>query len=341
MAEIRSDLSQTRPGSASLWRRRARRGIIAATLLLYAACTTAPSQTNVASFAAAVGTTTASLRNGYQAAQNVEIIENRVVVTTAALCRITTCPAVTTLSPKPPVLTDVLLEQQYQVLSGLNAYADLLTSLTSTQTQTLVSQSVNNVGTSLRALSGELDKTSGGKLSLDAATVAQGTRAVGALGDFLVQEKINAELPKVIDQNQAIIVNIANYLDATIGTPADTKDKDGKDVPAHGIRAIVALQQRAIDQNGTVLLNRLRRNQSIKDTDLIDYTRKIYDGDLSLAQKTDAALVDVQAAIKKMVTAHAALRAPSDPTTFQQVQSFVAFAQRAAAAIDRALGKSQ
>ncbi|PWC41171.1 hypothetical protein TSO221_24250 [Azospirillum sp. TSO22-1] len=281
------------------------------------------------------------MRGGYQAAQNVETVESRAVITTAAMCRASDCPPVTTLSPDTPVLTDQLLTRQYMVLDGISAYADKLVSLTSPETQTLVSQSVGKVGASLKALSAETATVTNARaLLIDNQTIDNGVRAIGALGDFLVQEKLNAELPKVIEENHPVIVNYANYLDATIGSPVDITDPGGKPVLAHGLRAILALKVAKIDQNSAVLINRLRKDQKFGSADLIDYTGKVYDSNLSRARQTDAALVEVQAALKKMVAAHAALKAPKDPTTSQQIQSFAAFVHRAAEAVNRAMGKS-
>lgn len=309
-------------------------------LFLLAACTTAPPPSSVAAFGAALGATTSSYRAGLSAAQSVETSANRAVLMAKATCRDARCPPITSLTPKAPILSEDLLALQFAVLEGLEAYADLLASLTDAQTQTLVSQSVAGIGKSLQGLAGDIGTVTGKQLpGLDAATIQRGTTALGALGDFLVAEKLNAELPRIIEQNHPRIVAIADFLAATIGTAAPGKDKSGAVVPAHGLRAILAAQLEQIDVNAVVEIERLRRDARVGSIELAAFVGKAYDDNAARAQQTDAALAEIQAALRKLVTAHAALRAPSDPSTWQQIQSFIGFAQRARDAAERALGK--
>lgn len=306
--------------------------LILAGVLMTAACTTAPPQDSVARFSAALDSTSSTMRAAYAVAQEVEATENRAVLAGKLACRVKGCLPVTTLEDTAPVLTAGLLDTQHQALAGLSAYADVLASLTNAKTAVLVSQSANKVGQSLKALSSGPKPDGLTALRVNPATVDRGVAAIGALGDFLVQERLNAALPEVIEQNHPTIATIAAYLEETIGKP-------GLGPQPSGIRGILQLKHDKISMNSAFLMEALRGDRTVDTLRLVEYSGKVYDDAQTRHIRTDAALAEVQAATRKMVTAHAALRTPASPGTFEQVQAFVGFAQRAEAAVERALGK--
>jgi hypothetical protein len=304
-------------------------------LLLVCACATAPPPDAVTKFGTALGSITTSTSAAFQAAQDVEAKENRAVLLAALSCRAADCPPIMTLAPDNPILTPALLENFYRVLRGINAYGKTLTSLTSPETAMLISSSTNSVGASLKGLSTQLSATTSGRINgLSGADIDQGARAIGALGDFLVQERINAEIPRVIAANHPTIVNLTKYLNAVIGSPGEGANAGS------GLRGIIQLKMQRIDRNLAVLIERMRREPTVGNLELIEYAQKVYEQNVDEANQADDALAEVQTALAEMVTAHAALLTPSDPSTFEKIQSFTAFTLRAEAAVNAATGKN-
>lgn len=126
-----------------------------------------------------------------------------------------------------PFLSDADLKARQNLLAGLKQYADTLAELSGSSPVTGVDTAAEGIGHSLQALAKNgvlpraFQKTVGGQR--DGVNLMQaGTTAVAAIGEFLVERKLEKDLPHVIETMQQPINNACALLEADIGSSTST-----------------------------------------------------------------------------------------------------------------------
>jgi hypothetical protein len=207
-----------------------------------------------------------------------------------------------------PYVADETLNVRLTLLDGLQAYAATLGNLTDKTRSDLDSEATKVAG-SLKELAKNDRLRHSFRETKNIPPEALNAAASGAdaLGTFLINRKIAARLPSILQQNAPGINAIASILSQEIGKP--TGDHKG------GLREVVwkAYDERLRSQAD--LVSKDRSGSPEKQHDLTQLAALVRSQHAS-----DAALASTQSALSKLVTAHSALmQIGNAPATFKTV----------------------
>jgi hypothetical protein len=180
--------------------------------VLASGCSLTPLAKHAATFSKAANTVIDNSEDAYRAAIKLRHDEQ----VAAAVYAYDTDPHWNPYKSMAPLLTPDQLQARIQVLNGLKAYATTLVELTGNQHSNDLNTAAAGVGSNLQALS----KTASTSLAnaipnmpvMDNATASEISRAVFALGEYLVHRKLEKALPKVTADMDPHIQALCNLL---------------------------------------------------------------------------------------------------------------------------------
>jgi hypothetical protein len=268
------------------------------------ACASAPTHDAVAKFATATDATAENTRSAFavveRAARMLEVEKRDNEFLQA--------PASVKLGPIPTQLTSDILEPRLKVLDALAGYASILSALTSGEQQAAFDKNAKALGENLKDVKSE-------KFNLPPGAADGVTKAVTALGDFLIKGVLDRDIPPIIRRMDKTVSDLADALVADVGflrTLLVTDLTNYRIKRAENLTAIATPAGSSAPPSRLALYREYK--QAVEDIDRFG--------------TVDTTLAALQSALTKMKQAHAALVAPKSESAVQKVESFAAQAER-------------
>ena len=229
-------------------------------------------------------------------------------------------------------LTPEAMNVRVEILEGLKKYASELSGLTGSNDVDQLNKASTAVGQSLKGLVGtpQFQKMSAAK-SLPDNFSSLAAAAVDALGNWLIELKLQQNLPSEIEKMDPNIQKICTLLEADIGA-VDMNIQNS--IEGSGVRQVVwiSYNQRIITQNQYILHNQCtseRTTNCLSGNDRLAEIQKLP----ALVQQqrtTDQTLKQVQATVKQLAAAHTELlkAVQSKQTLTADLGNLLAEAQR-------------
>lgn len=301
-------------------RRKAFHWAVAALFIFIAlpGCTSGPAADAVAKFAQALDTTSTGLQASFakieEATYEDDVVERATEYVRGSNVKLGQ-------QRKSPVKAEDL-KARLDLIEGLAAYAKLLAVLSDSSLSTKINAGFDASGKSLIGLSGRFKVLDG----VDSATVSAGLSAVSAIGNALINWRIQQGLSKAVRDMHPNVVRAGELLTADLGAPP------GPDTTGAGLRGILGSQVKTIQFAYADLLEQVRDKGSVNRRDQYALFREV-EQKVVAWQNADAALAAVQKALPKMVEAHGKLASGNDEIALDAVRDFLAQAEKIAQAL--------
>lgn len=302
---------------------------VAFVFVLILGCTHAKSPSAVNTFATGLAETTANVKESFIAIREIETLRGRAHLAASVLCRESSCPKIKGIALAQLTVTPEVTNRIFLILAGLEVYAELLVELGGGKVEVKPSASTKALGKHLKISLDAVDALTPIDITDFAEDIIIGSKSgVASLGDYLNQENIKGNIPDTIEAMHPHIEAVAAFLIESIGSPTPVRMTDGTSRTPHGLRATLSRNQGDIGEDSALILNELRSDPKINDSELVKMAFRVYDQDIGRVIRTDFALAETQASLRQMVKAHKTLRNPSNPSTLQRVETFQLYAQR-------------
>jgi hypothetical protein len=310
--------------------------------VLVLGCTNVKSPSAVNTFAIGLAETTTNVKESFIVIREIETLRGRAHLAASVLCRESNCPPLKGIALEQLTVTPEVTNRIFLILSGLVVYAELLVELGGGEVEVKPSASTKALGQNLKITMDAVNALTPFDVTDFAEDILKGAKSgTTSLGDFLNQDNIKENLTDTIEAMAPHIEAVAAFLIESIGSPTPVRMTDGTSRPPHGLRATLSRIQGDIGEDSALILNELRSDPKINDSELVKMAFRVYDQDIGRVIRTDFALAETQASLRQMVKAHKILRNPSNPSTLQRVEMFQLYAQRTREAFIWAGAKKQ
>ena len=268
------------------------------------ACASAPSHDAVAKFATATDATAENTRSAFavveRTAQMLEIEKRNNEYLQA--------PGSVKLGPIQTQLTSDILEPRIKVLDALAGYASILSALTSGDQQAAFDKNAKALGENLKDVKGQ-------NFMIPADAADGVTKAVTALGDFLIKGILDRDIPPIVRRMDKTVSDLADALVLDVGS---LRALLVSDLTNYRVKRAENLTAIATTAGSSAAASRLELYR--------EYKRAVED--LDRVGTVDSSLAALQSALTKMKQAHSAPVAPKSQSALQKVEAFAAQAER-------------
>lgn len=271
-----------------------------------AACAQRPATENVAAFASSLSATTSLVDKGLLDLSAAEL-DRRLLDETVAYVATRRGPKLSLTDPTNADVARGVLTPGFALISG---YAKQLTALTGDQSIAPLTSATDTLQKSFDSALDTLQHSS--KLKVDGSLVSgakQGSSVLSAIVEVAVEQKIARDVAAAVELADPAVRQIGTLIKAVVG-----------ESPGRGLR--LALTSVAIGSNeqSRVLLGLYAQDNRMSTGQLADrYKAEAVrrDGRIS-----DVYLADILTAIDRMISAHSALRRPTEVSTRQAIEEF-------------------
>jgi len=269
-------------------RPRAALPLLAGLVLALSACGTTPSTDAVRRFSDTLRAVSAETRNGFAV---VEDVERRAMREDAALRYMQTGRLA---AEQPPVFTGQAAAALDPTFQALDQYAASLAAISAGGQGARLGGSASRFGAEVAEALGRAG------FRVPPEVVQRGTAALNELGQLVGEEIVRLSLPAVIDRAHPNIEAIAGMMTAVIGRPS----RGGE--PGQGLRGVLDERRRALSVTRRTMLAEMARSGTPADR----YAFYLRVTEAERLEPSDEAFAALEAAVREMVRAHAALRSP-------------------------------
>lgn len=293
------------------------RGFAVLTVLLaVSACQSRPTADAVSEFAQTLQSTSASAQRGLDEIQRLEAAASDA----AAAERILRDDDPNIQLDRAGNITDAVIAPRRDFFEALSKYASSLEAAVSDDQVDKVRAQFAATGQAFTELGGKVAAASESRFPADLAAVV--TKAVSNLAAFMVEAKLNREIPKIV---------AATHQDLKAGVDAFKADLG--DRKTGGFRAILHdLVETQVGQEKKLLLI-LKADQRTSQAAL---HRAVLDAQTRVRQlrRSERMLDRIPAALDELLSAHEALLRPKDQSTLAKIEAFAKRAKELQWAVD-------
>ena len=278
-------------------------------LLVIGGCTTRPTEEAVAKFSVALESTSVSVQQGLSEIQRQEIAVNDTTEAEAFIRQ----DDVSIQFGRNATITDAVIEPRLAFFRALSEYASSLAAAVSDEQIELVRAQFAATGEAFIDLGNEVAAASGRTFPSDLA--GQVSQAAANIAAFLVEEKLNREIPIIVSGVHDDLKAGVNAFKADLGDPN-----------SGGFRAIMNDSvEILIGQKKQVLLV-LKQEGATPKAGLYDAVLEAQEQVRELRQ-SERLLAAIPPALDRLLEAHEALETPQNPLTLSKIEIFLARAQ--------------
>lgn len=293
------------------------------------ACATVPTQNAVGKFAEAMDVTANSVENSFSLV-NTNAVRLSEQKNNYAYLK----GDKPDLKPPEPFLGAEVLAKRFAVLRGLGEYAKILTAISNTDARERIQNASGDISDNLISINETL---AGFEVDLPLPEREQIANALNGLGQFLIDRKIENELPPIIARMHPKIEKTIALLKTDIGDikrdpKSDKLEVCGKDQNGCGLRRMLQIK---VDNWQTETRNILGLYLEMGDKSIgdLDTRRRAFEEAIELtarAHMQDAALAAIPKVLDNLEKAHSALLQPGEQSTLVQVEAFLQQAENLA-----------
>ncbi|GLR79042.1 hypothetical protein HUE56_04415 (plasmid) [Azospirillum oryzae] len=273
-----------------------------------AACAGRPTQEAIATYSAALDTTSTSARQGLFEIQKRELATINAKNANAILSA-KPGNAHVELEAKNEIVTNDVLKPRLEFFVALSDYASALAAAASPEQATSVKVKIEEAGKAFGALGVAIR---GDAANFPAEKVNSAATAFASIAAILVDAKLNHEIPKIVSSTHENLKAGVEAFKADLGDPS-----------AGGFRALMNDATKRLVGQETILIGTFAQDvKSIGKPRLHDEIRESQ-GRIQALGNADMLLTSLVPALDEMLEAHEALRTPSVETTLSQVNLFL------------------
>ncbi len=284
---------------------------LAIVVLALGACTTRPTQEPVSKFAVAMEQSLVAVESGLLTVAHAEVKaeDEKLARTIVSQERGASIPQ---LGATRITINEELIQPRIKIFRALGAYATALSTAAGNQETEAFRQHVDAAGRSLKDFNASTAQF-GIDRSDDEATSGVATAAVREFGVFLIDLKLDSEIPTIVDDAHQNVERLVAVIEDDLGAPDSVEG---------GLREILNISRREIATARRGAIGQIYNDPATSRLAVYELVLRSQE-DLRLLDQLDASLAAIPPALQKMLMAHAALRTPASDDTNGQIEIFV------------------